>query len=244
MTNKRKIYIGTSGWQYKHWYEVFYPEDVKSDGLLQYYSQHFKSVELNASFYHLPKPEVFQGWYKKTPNDFLFSVKASRYITHIKKLRDFEEGGTRFIEAAKELKEKLGPILFQLPPFLKANKEVLETAIKILPKDYKYAFEFRHGSWFTPEIYDILKKHNVALVMADSPNFPLKKEITADFIYLRFHGSKSLYGSKYTEEELNSWAKDIMAWQKQGMDIYAYFNNDAEGYAVENAKQLENLLSP
>lgn len=243
MNNTQKLYIGTSGWVYKHWYEVFYPEEVKSDGLLQFYSQHFKSVELNASFYHLPKPSVFKGWYNKTPKDFLFSVKASRYITHIKKLRDFEAGWTRFIEAAKELKEKLGPILFQLPPFLKANKEVLETALNVLPKGHKYAFEFRHESWFVTEIYDILKKYNIALVVADSPDFPLKKEITADFIYLRFHGSKSLYGSKYTDEELNSWAKDIKAWQKQGIDVYAYFNNDAEGYAVENAKQLIEILS-
>ena len=239
----KKTYVGTSGWQYKHWYEVFYPESVKSNELLEFYSQHFASVELNASFYHLPKASVFAGWHKKTPNNFLFSVKASRYITHIKKLRDFEAGWTRFIEAAKELKEKLGQILFQLPPFLKANKEVLETALKVLPETYKYAFEFRHESWFTPEIYDILKKYNVALVMADSPDFPLKKEITADFIYLRFHGSKSLYGSKYTVEELKSWAKEITSWQKQGIEIYAYFNNDAEGYAVENAKQLRELLS-
>lgn len=233
-----KTYIGTSGWQYKHWYEVFYPEDIKSDALLNFYAQHFETVELNASFYHLPKLSVFAGWYKKTPKDFLFSVKASRYITHIKKLRDIDEGWSRFIASAKGLKEKLGPILFQLPPFLKANKEVLEAALKVLPKKYRYAFEFRQESWFTKEIYDILKKHNIALVIADSPAFPLRKEITADFIYLRFHGAKSLYGSKYTEEELKLWAKDIKVWLKQGKDVYAYFNNDAEGYAIENAREL------
>jgi len=240
--SKVKILIGTSGWVYRHWYEVFYPEDIKSSELLIYYAQHFQSVELNTSFYHLPKPSVFAGWYNKTPKNFLFSVKASRYITHIKKLRDFEEGWARFIASTKELQEKLGPILFQLPPFLKANAEVLEAALKVLPKDYNYAFEFRHESWFVPEIYDILKKHNIALVMADSPDFPLKKEITADFTYLRFHGSKSLYGSKYTDEELQSWAKEIKTWLKQGKNVYVYFNNDAEGYAVENARYLQEIL--
>ncbi|MFA5070089.1 MAG: DUF72 domain-containing protein [Patescibacteria group bacterium] len=242
MNKTAKTYIGTSGWVYRHWFEVFYPEDTRSDELLQYYAQYFNSVELNASFYRLPKAEVFAGWHKKTPKDFLFSVKASRYITHLKKLRDFEEGWRRFIDSARELKEKLGPILFQLPPFLKADNEVLKKALEVLPKKYKYAFEFRHESWFSPKIYDILKKHNVALVVADSPEFPSKKEITADFAYLRFHGLKSLYGSKYSDEELNAWAKDIQTWSKKGIDVYAYFNNDAEGYAVENAKELNNLL--
>lgn len=237
-----KTYIGTSGWVYRHWYEVFYPDDIKSTELLKFYAKHFKTVELNASFYHLPKPSVFAGWYKKTPKDFLFAVKVSRYITHIKKLRDIKEPWQRFINSAKELKEKLGPILFQLPPFLKANSKVLEKALKVLPKKYKYAFEFQHETWFDKEIYDILKKYNIALCMADSPNFPLKKEITADFTYLRFHGSQSLYGSKYTDKELKTWAKEIKVWLSKGIDVYAYFNNDAEGYAIEDAKSLIELL--
>jgi len=239
---KAKIYIGTSGWTYKHWRDIFYPRDINSNEWLDFYCQHFKTVELNASFYHLLKPSVFRNWRKKTPSDFIFSVKISRYLTHIKKLRGIKGSWRRFIESARELKSKLGPILWQMPPFLKVDEKALAECLKILPKKYKYAFEFRHQSWFRPEIFQLLKKYNTALVMADSPRFPLKKEITADFVYIRFHGSKDLYGSKYTDRELKAWAKDIKTWRKQGISVYAYFNNDAEGYAIKNAGKLLEIL--
>jgi uncharacterized protein YecE (DUF72 family) len=237
-----KIHIGTSGWAYQHWYDVFYPDDLASNKLLEFYSEHFDTVELNTTFYHLPKPSVFAAWYKKTPKNFIFSVKASRFITHVKKIKDCEEPWQRFINSAKELKEKLGPILFQLPPSLKADKKGLEGLLEILPKKYSYCLEPRHETWFSEEIYDTLKKYYVALCLADSPKYPLKIEITAPFVYIRFHGGKILYGSKYSEKELKTWAERIKNWQKQNMDVYVYFNNDYEGYAIENAKQLKELL--
>jgi len=237
-----KIFIGTSGWTYRHWYDVFYPSDLASNKLLEYYADSFKTVELNTSFYHLPRPIVYCNWYKKTPSNFVFSVKASRFITHIKKLKDPEESWQRFIDSAKELKEKLGPILFQLPPSLKADKKRLEGLFKILPKKYLYCLEPRHETWFSDDIYDILKKYQVALCLADSPVYPLKIKMTSSFVYIRFHGGKILYGSKYSEKELKQWVKRITNWQKEKLDVYVYFNNDYEGYAIENAKRLKELL--
>lgn len=237
-----KIYIGTSGWTYEHWQRVFYPSDLPRTKRLDYYTHNFNTVELNASFYHLPKPETFYNWQKQTPKDFIFAVKASRYITHIKKLKNCKEPWKRFIDSAKELNGKLGPILFQLPPFLKINLENLGKFLKTLPKKYSYVLEPRHESWFCEDLYKILKKHRVALCVADSPYWPCKEIITSSFIYLRFHGGTDLYGSNYSKKELKDWAEKIKKWKNKKMDIYAYFNNDACGYAVVNAKQLKQIL--
>jgi len=238
-----KLYIGTSGFSYSHWENnVFYPKGLAKAKQLEYYSQHFETVELNNPFYHLPPPKTFAGWYQRTPKDFLFTTKASRYITHIKKLKEVKEPWQRFINNAKELRQKLGPILFQLPPGWQANPKRLEKFLKILPSKYQYSFEFRHQSWFAPEIYQLLKKHQVALCLADSSRWPCQEEITADFIYLRFHGAGSLYSSKYTAQELKNWAKKIKKWQKQTKEIFVYFNNDYGGYAIKNAQTLKKLF--
>jgi len=243
MNKKGKIFIGTSGWTYDHWQGIFYPDDLVKTKWLDYYCQHFDTVELNASFYYLPKPQTFVSWRKKTPDNFLFSVKASRYITHIKKLRNIKEPWKRFITSAKELKEKLGPILFQLPPSLKVNPKVLEDFLKILPKKrYCYTIEPRNQTWFCEKVYKTLKKYNIALCIASTPNYPTTEIVTANFVYLRLHGSKDLYASKYTEKELKNWARKIKKWQSQNLDIYVYFDNDAYGYAVENAKRLKELI--
>lgn len=237
-----KIYIGTSGWSYSHWGKgIFYPEDLPKRQQLEYYSQMFNSVELNASFYHLPLTQTFKNWYQRTPKDFLFAVKASRYITHIKKLEG--SGWSRFIIRAKYLQEKLGVILFQLPPSWKSDSQRLEKFISKLSAQYKYVFEFRHNSWFCEEIYHILEKHNIGLCIADSPHFPFREKITSGFVYLRFHGARSLYSSRYSKAELQKWAKKIKIWASQGLDIYAYFNNDAQGFAIENARELCGLVS-
>jgi uncharacterized protein YecE (DUF72 family) len=238
-----KIYIGTSGFSYPHWEKgVFYPEGLAKAKQLEYYSQHFQTVELNNPFYHLPSAKTFQGWYRRTPADFIFAVKASRYITHVKKLKEAKEPWQRFINNTKELKEKLGPILFQLPPNWQADPERLEKFLKILSKKYQYSFEFRHPSWFDQEIYHLLREYHIALCLADSTHWPYQEEITADFVYLRLHGSRSLYSSKYTDKELKSWAAKIKKWQKLGKDIFVYFNNDAYGYAVKNALTLNEYL--
>ena len=237
-----KIHIGTSGFSYSHWEDgVFYPPGLARAKQLEYYSQHFQTVELNNPFYHLPPAKTFTGWHQRTPKDFIFALKASRYITHIKKLKEGKEPWQRFINNAKELKGKLGPILFQLPPGWQADIKRLENFLKILPSKYQYSFEFRHASWFAPAIYQLLKKHQVALCIAESPRWPCQEEITANFIYLRFHGAGSLYSSKYTDKELKNWAKKIKKWLKN-RDVYVYFNNDAYGYAIKNAQALKKLV--
>jgi uncharacterized protein YecE (DUF72 family) len=241
--SKEKIYIGTSGWSYPSWYDIFYPPDIASNKLLEYYSKTFKTVEINSSFYHSIQPSVYKNWYNETPKDFIFSIKASRYITHTKKLKDAKESWQTFEKSFQNLKEKIGVILFQLPPNFKKDFERLESFLKILPKKYRYTFEFRNESWFDEEIYSLLKKFNCALCVASTPNYPLVEKITADFVYLRLHGSKILYASEYTIKELKQWAKKIKDWQGQGMDCYIYFDNDYEARAVEDAKELIALTS-
>jgi len=243
------LYIGTSGWNYNHWRNIFYPQNLSCKDFLNFFSKHFKTVEINYSFYHLPKKGSYQNWYEQTPKDFLFSVKASRFITHIKRLKNVKTAWKTFLGNALQLKEKLGPILFQFPPSFKAKEENirrLENFLKYITMVYAspsmlYALEFRHKSWFDKKIYDLLKKYNCALVNADSPRYPKSEEITANFIYIRMHGSKILFSSKYTRKELNDLSLKIKKWEKKVKHIYVYFNNDAYGYAIENAKTLQNL---
>jgi len=248
-----KLYVGTSGWIYPGWQGVFYPKDLPSKDKLKYFSKHFKTAEINYSFYHLPRPSTYQKWYSETPADFIFAIKASRFITHIKRLYGVKEAWQQFLENALHLKEKLGPFLFQFPPSFKATVENinrLENFLKSISVNQRldqrksarirYAFEFRHESWFSEKIYKILRKYNVAWVIADSPRYPRVDEVTADFVYIRLHGSKVLFASKYTEKELSSLATKIKKWLKSA-DIYVYFNNDAYGYAIKNARELLNL---
>jgi len=251
---KGNLFIGTSGWVYSHWDGIFYPEDLPSKDYnppttrLKYFSQHFKTAEINYSFYHLPRPSTYQNWHSQTPVDFIFAVKASRFITHIKRLGEVKETWQQFIENALHLKEKLGPILFQFPPSFRANEteiKRLEDFLKLVNKITKpgnvklhYAFESRHQSWCNKKVYNLLKKYNVAWVIADSPSYPKAEVVTADFIYIRLHGSKVLFTSNYTKKELNSLAQKIKKWLKQNLDVYAYFNNDFGGYAIKNAKTL------
>lgn len=261
----RKLFIGTSGWLYGHWQGIFYPKDLLSKNYksaityLQYYSKHFKTVEINYSFYHLPRPSTYQNWYFQVPAEFVFAVKASRFITHIKRLKNVKSAWKTFIENALNLKEKLGPILFQFPPSFKATKEnikrleiflkdvlrnILERKCKIkkaMTFILRIAVEFRHRSWCNEKIYNLLKKYNIAWVIADSPRYPKAEVITADFVYIRMHGSKVLFASKYTNEELKVLSQKIKKWQ-ENTDVYVYFNNDTYGYAIENAKILQRFL--
>jgi len=241
-----KLYIGTSGWVYSHWDGIFYPENLPGKDKLRYFSQHFKTAEINYSFYHLPRPSSYQNWYKITPADFIFSVKASRFITHIKRLFGVKEAWQVFLDNTLNLKEKLGPILFQFPPSFKAtdeNLKRLEEFLKlIIAQPLRYAFEFRDKSWCDKKVYNLLKKYNLAWVIADSPRYPRADEVTANFVYIRLHGSKVLFASKYTKKELEDLAQKIKKWLKQKLDVYVYFNNDAYGYAIENAKELLKLM--
>lgn len=245
----KKIYIGTSGYSYPHWRGIFYPQDLSESKWLEYYSKFFSTVELNVTFYRLPQESAFLSWYKRTHEDFLFAVKGSRFITHVKKLKDVKESLKLFFSRAKILKEKLGVVLWQFPESFQyqvSSVKKLEDFLKTLSHvtksmSLRHAFEFRHESWFYEEIYDLLRKYNSALVIADSNRWPQTEEITADFIYIRFHGGKSLYSSEYSKKELESWAKKIKKWVLK-RNVFIYFNNDAYGFAVKNAEQLKRIL--
>jgi len=252
--------VGTSGWVYYHWQGVFYPEDLPQKEWLKFYAQHFKTVEINATFYHSMKPETFLNWRKMVGENFVFSVKASRFITHIKRLKDCKDEVERFFEGANQLKstfqvsprQRRGPstwkvnnkniILWQLPPRFQVDIDRLSEFLKLMPKNWRVAFEFRNPTWLNVKIYELLKKFNAAIVFHDFPGWPTTEEITADFVYLRFHGSKQLYASNYSNKELEKWAEKMRQWGKEGIDVYAYFNNDAMGYAIKNAKTLEEKV--
>ena len=261
------LFVGTSGWIYSHWDGIFYPENLPSRDKLKYYSQHFKTAEINHSFYHLPRPQTYKNWYSQTPDDFIFAVKASKFITHVKRLKGVKEAWKQFLENALNLKEKLGPILFQFPSSFQATSENvkrLENFLKIIRgnsssnsrrlANLRFAFEFRHESWCNPEgkpsasygvnekIYKLLKKYNVGWVIADSPRYPRADVMTADFTYIRMHGSKIMFASKYTKKEISDLAKKIKKWLGQDLDVFVYFNNDFQGYAIENAKELLNYF--
>jgi uncharacterized protein YecE (DUF72 family) len=238
-----KIYIGTSGWQYYHWKGKFYPEDLPSKDFLKFYSKYFNTVEVNTSFYHFTKKSTFEKWKKEVNRNFLFSIKLHRLFTHFRKLKlnkDDKRILKETIEIYKVLGKNLGPILIQLPPSLKKNLKVLEKFLKNF-KNLKLAIEFRHKSWLDKETYNFLKKKNVAFVISDSPRWPTDIVKTADFVYIRFHGKPKLFASKYEKEELIRYAKEIKKLKPK--TLFAYFNNDAEGYAIEDALEFKKILS-
>ena len=240
-------WIGTSGWDYKHWRGPFYPEEMPAAKWLDFFCRHFKTVELNNTFYRLPREETWRKWGRSVPEGFVFSVKASRFITHVKRLRDCEEPLETFLGRARLLGDALGPVLYQLPPNFQrtpVNVERVADFLALLPQDVRHVFEFRHESWFTDEVFALLSRHNAgfcAFHMADRET-PL--EATTDFAYIRFHGSDSMYGGSYSEEQLANWAGRIQELPEDVRDAYIYFNNDAEGHAVANANTMIFLLTP
>ena len=244
-----RVFVGTSGYNYKHWSDdVFYPKNLPERKWLEHYGKTFNTVELNVTFYRLPKTETFEGWRMRTEPNFGFAVKGSQYITHVKKFKECEEPVKLFFERAGALKEKLEVVLWQLPPNLKLNLEKLEQFCSLLKnlvssKNARQSFEFRHQTWFCQEVYELLKNYNFSLCIAHSSRYPRDEVVTADFVYLRFHGGEVLYGSNYSDDELDSWASKAKKWLKSGKDIYAYFNNDAHGYAVKNALTFKNLIT-
>jgi len=238
-----KYYIGCSGWHYEHWRGPYYPEDLPKPKWLRFCAQQFTTVELNNSFYHLPSEKAFANWRESTPDNFVFAVKVSRFITHIKRLKNLGSAVETFLSRAHLLENKLGPLLYQLPPNMKRNDEVLENFLSSLPQQYQHVLEFRHASWIDDSVFQILQQYNAGLCVFDMPGFTCPLAATSDFAYIRFHGSQSLYSSCYSDEELSQWAKKITRLGKGLKAVYMYFNNDAEAFAVKNAITLGNLLN-
>ena len=235
------VRIGTSGWQYQHWRGPFYPEGLPSSKMLNFYLQRFDTVEINYSFYRLPTAECFRQWRDATPPRFCFAVKASRFLTHYKKLKDPENALDNLLPRAVGLKQKLGPILFQLPPRWPANPERLEALLAILPRKLRYAFEFRDPSWHVPQIYKILRRHNAAFCIYDLEGFQSPAEITADFTYIRLHGPGGKYQGSYSRDALSAWAERISNWRRGLRAVFVYFDNDQAGHAARNALELKKL---
>lgn len=236
---------GTSGYSYEHWRGVFYPPEVRQPHRLEYYAQHFGAVELNVTYYNLPKREVFESWRQRTPDDFRFAIKGSRLITHYHRLHDVDEAVATFFEHAAGLGGKLAVVLWQLRAEMKPDAERLDTFCALVARVSKVrqVFEFRDDSWFDEAIYEVLRRHHFGLCIADSPTLKTPQVLTADFTYLRFHGSTKRYDSDYTDAELRPWAKRARGWLDDGRDVFAFFNNDPHGYAVANARRLRELVA-
>jgi uncharacterized protein YecE (DUF72 family) len=239
----RPARVGCSGWNYRHWRGLVYPPGLPARRWLEHYATLFDTVEVNATFYRLPLPRTVAGWVERTPPGFVFAVKASRYLTHVRRLRDLAPGIERMSEALEPLirSPKLGPILWQLPGSFQRDDERLAAALEALPSG-RHAFEFRHDSWFCKEVYALLREHGVALVVADSSQRPCQaRELTAPFTFVRLHFGDLADGC-YSERALAEWADRIGHW-RGAVDVYAYFNNDWAACAVRNALQLRERLA-
>lgn len=234
-TRKGVFRVGTSGWQYPHWKNVFYPGDLREKHWFEYYASHFTTVEINNSFYHLPSASTFESWREAGPKGFCYALKFSRYGSHLKKLKDPADSIGKFLERAEILGELLGPILVQLPPHWNADAVRLDEFLDAAPNRIRWAVEFRDPSWLCEEIYEVLRRHAAALCIHDLiEDHPY--EITADWVYLRFHGANN--GGDYPHQALSAAAKRIEGYLAKGWDVYAYFNNDAQGVAISNAMDL------
>jgi uncharacterized protein YecE (DUF72 family) len=240
----KPIRIGCSGWNYQHWRDgVFYPPRLPPRRWLEHYARHFDTVEVNSTFYRLPRENAVANWERETRPDFLFAVKMSRYVTHIKRLRDLPPSIELFYSRIRPLAEssKLGPVLWQLPPGFRRDDERLAQALEALPPG-RHCFEFRDETWFAAHVYELLRRHGVALVIGDTPRWPFQAhELTADWTFIRFHHGHRGRNSNYSEGELEEWAQRIEEWAGRA-DVYAYFNNDRNGYAVRNGLWLRQRL--
>lgn len=236
--------IGTSGWVYRHWKGIYYPEDIPQRDWFGHYSRDFDTVEINNTFYRLPKAETFEHWREVAPKKFLYTFKASRYITHVKRLLDPEDSLKKFLERALLAKECLGPILFQLPPRWEADPGRLQNFLPVLPEILIKVFEFRNDSWHQEPVRKLLERYKVAFCIHDHHSIGKCPDwVTADAVYLRFHGpAEAQYSGSYSDEALQAQARRIVGWLKEGRRVFAYFNNDIGGHAVHNALTLRSMI--
>jgi uncharacterized protein YecE (DUF72 family) len=239
-----RILIGTSGWHYASWRGPFFPAGLPAKQQLQYYASQFLTTELNSVFYRTPTPLAVDAWRQQSGKDFVFAWKASKFITHWKRLSSKSDTSLELLESRIALlREKAGPILFQLPPNFKVDSPRLKAFFKLLPKHHRYSFEFRHPSWYTPEIYKLLSDHNVSLCISDHSDAPAPWKRTADFVYIRAHGPTGRYKGHYHPATLAAWSKRIRGWKKHGWDVYAYFDNDQKSAAPADALRLRRALA-
>ena len=237
-----ELRIGCSGWQYQHWRDNFYPAELPQSRWFSHYALTFDTVEINNSFYRLPAAETFAKWRDQAPPHFSYAVKASRFLTHMRKLKDPEDPLARFFENARHLKRHLGPVLYQLPPRFPINLERLEAFLKALPKKYRHTVEFRDLSWYDQRVYDLLSKYKVSLCLHDMEGSETVREAIGPFVYVRFHHGTKKYGGRYTDERLDDWAEWLAARHEDGLDVFGYFNNDTGGHAPRDAVRLRQRI--
>lgn len=239
----RELRIGCSGWVYKDWKGPFYPPGTKDADRLAFYATQFDTAEINASFYRLPSEAAVECWGRSAPPGFTFAWKVSRFITHNKKLKDCQSSVDLVFGRMAPLGEKLGPALVQLPPQLRRNDERLESFFAWLPKGWRVAFEFRHDSWYDEAVYEILRRHNAAFVISDHHSAPAPSVVTADWVYWRGHGPGGRYFGRYPDEDLRKVAAETGMWLADGLDVYAYFDNDIKAAAPFDALRLKELVA-
>ena len=236
------IRVGCSGWNYKHWRERFYPKGLPARRWFEFYAEHFDTVEINNSFYRLPPPETFDKWREQAPPGFCYAVKANRYITQAKKLLDPEEPLERMMSAARHLQDRLGPILYQLPPSLSVNLERLEHFLTVIPPDVVSVFEFRNRSWYVPQTYELLERYGASFCTHDMRGSESERIAVGRTAYVRFHGCGGKYWGRYPDDRLLSWADWMLEQARGGRPVCAYFNNDIDGHAILDALTLKSMV--
>jgi uncharacterized protein YecE (DUF72 family) len=244
----RPVHVGCSGWNYDDWRGVLYPPGVNKARWLQCYAEKFETVEVNSTFYRLASRAAVERWARETPDDFVFAAKASRYLTHVRRLREIRAGIERYYERLEPLVEagKLGPIVWQLPPNFRRDDELLAGALDALSAapTSRHCFEFRHESWFSRDVYALLRGHGAALVIGDHPRWPFQaRALTADWTLVRLHHGRRGRRGNYSERELDEWARRLAQWRRRA-EVFVYLNNDWEGFAVANARSLKRRLRP
>jgi uncharacterized protein YecE (DUF72 family) len=238
-----QVLIGTSGWHYDSWRGPFFPKGLPLKEQLRFYAGEFPTTELNGVFYRTPTPEAVKGWRAQTGRDFVFAWKASKFITHWKRLSENSVNSLELLESRLSLLgKKAGPVLFQLPPNFKADADRLAAFFKLLPKKRRYSFEFRHPSWYEPSIFRLLREQNISLCISDHHDAPAPWKRTADFVYVRGHGPQGRYKDHYGDAALRDWARRIKSWKRQGCDVFVYFDNDQKSAAPADARRLIELI--
>jgi uncharacterized protein YecE (DUF72 family) len=242
LNRKQEVRIGCSGWQYRHWRGDFYPAELPLSRWFAHYARTFDTVEINNTFYRLPEGDTFAKWRVQAPRDFLYAVKASRFLTHMKKLKDPHDSLQLFFDRATELKASLGPVLYQLPPRWALNLDRFQTFLAALPRNRAHAVEFREPSWYDDRVFALMQRHGVALCLHDMAGSASERIVVGPFVYVRFHFGTSRYGGRYDDQRLDDWAEWLSMRIAEGLSVFGYFNNDVGGHAPRDAVRLRSRV--